>query len=70
MLGALIIGFIFPKSQGNINETMSSFLVLILIALFSILANMEYALIPVTIFLSIILFYILKKEKEVILYRN
>lgn len=70
MLSAFIIGFIFPKSQGNINETMSSLLVLILILLFSALANIKGALIPVTILLSVILFYILKKEKEAILCRS
>ncbi|MDN6900191.1 hypothetical protein [Oenococcus sicerae] len=63
-LAALILGFLFPKSQGNINETISSILTLIIAALLSILVNINSALLPVIFILVILAYYLIYKEEE------
>lgn len=64
-ISSTIIGFLFPKSKSNINETISGVLVIIIFIILSLLANINGALIPSLIFLILILYLILKKEYEV-----
>jgi len=62
---ATIAGFLFPKSQSNINETIASVLTIILIILLSVLVSIDGALYPALLFLLGVLYLILKKEYEV-----
>ncbi|MFD1125064.1 hypothetical protein ACFQ22_06825 [Lentilactobacillus raoultii] len=61
-LSGIIIGFLFPKSQGNINDTVSSVLLIIVIILLLLSLNIQWALFPICCFLIICLYIILKKE--------
>lgn len=62
---ATIAGFLFPKSQSNINETIASVLTIILIVLLSVLVSIDGALYPTLAILLGVLYLILKKEYEV-----
>ncbi|MFP7279229.1 hypothetical protein SFC11_07685 [Exiguobacterium indicum] len=62
---ATIAGFLFPKSQSNINETIASVLTIILIVLLSVLVSIDGALYPALAVLLSVLYLILKKEYEV-----
>ncbi|NBK97223.1 MAG: hypothetical protein EOM50_04290 [Erysipelotrichia bacterium] len=56
LLVSLIIGFLFPKSMSNINETISAFLVMLMLMILSMLANIKWTLVPIIILLIIILY--------------
>lgn len=64
-IGAMITGFLFPKSQSNINETISSVLTFVIIIILSSLININDALYPALVVLLVVLYLILKKEYEV-----
>lgn len=63
----LISGFLFPKSKGNINETMSAMLALILIVLLTLIINVPHTAIPTTVSLIGILYYVIKKETRIMI---
>ncbi|MDR2661185.1 MAG: hypothetical protein LBC17_04055 [Lactobacillaceae bacterium] len=60
----LISGFLFPKSKGNMNETISSILSLILIVMLTLIVNLNELLIPITVLSLSILYFVIKKESE------
>lgn len=66
MFSAIMVGFLFPKSQSTINETVSSLIALIIVLLLALLANMKWVLLPVTILLICLLYFVLRREYEVI----
>ena len=62
---ATIAGFLFPKSQSNVNETIASVLTFVIIIILSALISIEGALYPSLLILLCVLYLILKKEYEV-----
>ncbi|MFT8470776.1 MAG: hypothetical protein ABF661_07550 [Oenococcus sp.] len=64
-LASLIAGFLFPKSQGNMNESLSVFLSIIMMMLLASLISIPSALYIVDGLLVLLVGYILNKEKEV-----
>ncbi|WP_210469310.1 hypothetical protein [Sporosarcina sp. 6E9] len=62
---ATITGFLFPKSQSNVNETIASVLTLVIVIILSALISIEGALYPSLLILLCVLYLILKKEYEV-----
>lgn len=62
---ATIAGFLFPKSQSNVNETIASVLTFVIIIILSALISFEGALYPSLLILLFVLYLILRKEYEV-----
>lgn len=62
---SILIGFLFPKSQSNINETIASVLAIIVIILLSLMISLKGVLYLCLLFLLCILYFVLKKEYEV-----
>ncbi|WP_238535184.1 hypothetical protein [Fictibacillus macauensis] len=62
---ATIAGFLFPKSQSNVNETIASVLTFVIMIILSALISFEGALYPSLIILLCVLYLILRKEYEV-----
>ncbi|WP_430786890.1 hypothetical protein VBD025_15005 [Virgibacillus flavescens] len=62
---ATIAGFLFPKSQSNVNETIASVLTFVIIIILSALISIDGALYPTLLVLLGVLYLILKKEYEV-----
>lgn len=59
---ATIAGFLFPKSQSSINETISALLTIVIVIILSALISIDGALYPALLVLLSALFIILKKE--------
>lgn len=63
----LISGFLFPKSKGNMNETISAMLALILIVLLTLVINIPHTAFPITVTLLGILYYVITKETRIMI---
>ncbi|MEG2909824.1 MAG: hypothetical protein RR945_11420 [Erysipelotrichaceae bacterium] len=70
MLASIILGFLFPKTQSNINETIASFMAMTIVILLSLLANINWIMLPIMIMFMCLLYFILNKEFEVIKWEN
>ncbi|MCV3296753.1 MAG: hypothetical protein ABF703_05630 [Oenococcus sp.] len=64
-LASLTAGFLFPKSQGNMNESLSAFLSIIMMMLLASLISIPSALYIVDGLLLLLVGYILNKERKV-----
>lgn len=64
-ISATIFGFLFQRSKGNMNELISSFLVLIVFIILMMLANFGLLLYPMFVALNLLLIFVLKKETEI-----
>lgn len=64
-IGAVLIGFLFPKSESNVNETIATLLLMIVVIVLSLLVNMKGALYPCLFLLLLMLYVVIKKEYEV-----
>ncbi|WP_153496278.1 hypothetical protein [Lactococcus hircilactis] len=62
-IGSLILGYLFPKSEGSLNETTSTVLLIMFFALLELSNRVNGTALFIILILGGILFYILRKER-------
>lgn len=62
-LVSIIVGFMFPKSLGNANETASAIIMFLIIVVLTLLINIPWSLYPVTLVLLIVLGKVITNKK-------
>ena len=60
---AVIIGFLFPKSAGNLNEAVSALLLMLMLILLSLALTVPWTLYVISVICLVLLSFILFKER-------
>ncbi|MDR2976224.1 MAG: hypothetical protein LBV19_02780 [Streptococcaceae bacterium] len=61
---AVLLGFLFPKSEGNLNDSISSLLLVVLFIVLSLIFKYRFAIFPTLLLELVALHLLVKKESE------